>query len=249
VSIPEPPLPEGLRLDPRIEQVGAEYGYWWVVHEDGSRTAWQEKDPMICPVCKADPEKMPDCSHCVGRGHVDHVPFADRPWDEVFPGLWVGGHNCMPSDERPNGDCRLNDTWDDEWFDVVISLYHPKKFDLETLKWVPDDSFLPPYYTPSGSPVVHIYHRMADAELDPGHHTALDSLADEAYRALVGGQKVLIRCQAGLNRSSLVAALTMMHVGSSADRAIEHFRSVRSPYVLCNQSFVDYLHQKESTAQ
>lgn len=235
-----------MRLDPAIEQVGAEHGYWWVIHEDGSRTAWQETS-MICPVCKADPEEMPDCAHCVGRGHVDHIPFCERPWDQVFPGLWIGGHDCQPSDARPNGECRLSDTWETDWFDLVISLYQPKQFDLQTLRWAPDESFLPPIYTPAGNPVEHIYLRIADAELDPEAHTAIDDLAEAAYQALVDGQRVLVRCQAGLNRSSLVAALTMMRIGSSADRAIEHFRSVRSPYVLCNQSFVDYLHQKENS--
>jgi protein-tyrosine phosphatase len=241
-----PQLPEGWVVDPNVEQIGAEHGYWWVVHEDGSRTAWQE-NPMKCPVCKANPDEMPDCAECVGRGHVDHIPFCPNPWDEVFPNLWVGGHDCMPSDARPKGECRLSDTWAEEWFDVVISLYHPKKFDLETLRWAPDDSFLPPDVTPVGNYVEHYYLRIADAELDPDAHTALDDLAEAAYEHILEGKKVLIRCQAGLNRSSLVAALTLMQMGSSAGAAIEQIRSVRSPYVLCNQSFVDYLLQKGTT--
>jgi hypothetical protein len=195
---------------------------------------------MICPVCQADPEKTPDCDHCVGRGVVDHIPFADRPWDEVFPNLWLGGHDCQPSDEWPNGDCFLFD----QDFDVVISLYTRKGI-VPGEGWGPDPRFLPPAETSRG-PVEHYQHRMADSELDPEHHTAIDELARIAYEAVLEGQKVLVRCQAGLNRSSLIVALALMHMGSSAQAAIEHLRGVRSPYVLCNQSFVDYLYEKEN---
>lgn len=230
-----------MRLDPAIEQVGAPHGYWWVIHDDGRRTAWQEEIPLICPVCAGDPEKMPDCSECFGRGAVDHIPFAERPWDEVFPGLWLGGHDCQPSDEWPNGDCIL----DDQGFDVVISLYQRREFDFATGEAGPDPRFEPPQLGRQGQPVEHYRHRMADAELDAEHHTVIDELARIAYEAILEGQKVLVRCQAGLNRSSLITALALMHMGSSASAAIEHLRTVRSPYVLCNESFVNYLYEKE----
>lgn len=53
----------------------------------------------------------------------------------------------------------------------------------------------------------------------------------------------LIHCQAGLNRSSFVAALVMINVGyvHSGERAIELLREKRSPAVLCNPAFEDFI--------
>lgn len=51
----------------------------------------------------------------------------------------------------------------------------------------------------------------------------------------------LVHCQAGLNRSSLVAARAMMLEGLTADQAITLLRAKRSPACLCNPSFESYL--------
>lgn len=52
---------------------------------------------------------------------------------------------------------------------------------------------------------------------------------------------VLVHCQAGLNRSSLVAARALMLDGMSADDAVRIVREKRSPACLCNRAFEDYL--------
>ena len=51
----------------------------------------------------------------------------------------------------------------------------------------------------------------------------------------------LVHCQAGLNRSSLVAARALMLEGMSATDAIALLRKRRSPAVLCNRAFERYL--------
>ena len=51
----------------------------------------------------------------------------------------------------------------------------------------------------------------------------------------------LVHCQAGLNRSSLVAARALMLRGSSAQDAIAKIREQRSPACLCNRSFEAWL--------
>ncbi len=51
----------------------------------------------------------------------------------------------------------------------------------------------------------------------------------------------LVHCQAGLNRSSLVAARVLMLAGRTADEAITLIRDQRSPACLCNPAFETYL--------
>lgn len=54
---------------------------------------------------------------------------------------------------------------------------------------------------------------------------------------------VLVHCQAGLNRSALVAALSLMLNGMTADEAIQTLRTKRSPAVLCNPYFEKWLRE------
>lgn len=51
----------------------------------------------------------------------------------------------------------------------------------------------------------------------------------------------LVHCQAGLNRSSLVAGRALMLQGKTADEAINLLRTNRSPACLCNPSFEKHL--------
>lgn len=57
------------------------------------------------------------------------------------------------------------------------------------------------------------------------------------------GHNVLIHCQAGLNRSSLVTAVTLLESGEAKTGvdAIKIVRENRSPACLCNPSFEEYL--------
>ena len=52
---------------------------------------------------------------------------------------------------------------------------------------------------------------------------------------------VLVHCEAGLNRSSLVAARALMLGGMTADEAIGLIREKRSPACLCNPAFEAHL--------
>lgn len=57
----------------------------------------------------------------------------------------------------------------------------------------------------------------------------------------------LVHCQAGLNRSGMVAAVALMlgDGGMFAKQAIRLLRETRSPAVLCNPSFVEWLENLE----
>jgi protein-tyrosine phosphatase len=52
---------------------------------------------------------------------------------------------------------------------------------------------------------------------------------------------VLVHCQAGLNRSSLIAAYALMLEGVDPAAAIDVIRARRSPACLCNPSFEEWL--------
>ena len=68
------------------------------------------------------------------------------------------------------------------------------------------------------------------------------SIADWANRCTQQGP-TLIHCQAGLNRSSLVAALVLIKQGLTPSDAIILLRKQRSPAVLCNAAFESYLRE------
>lgn len=51
----------------------------------------------------------------------------------------------------------------------------------------------------------------------------------------------LIHCQAGLNRSNLIAATVLIQQGMSPGEAVGLLRSKRSPAVLCNKAFEAHL--------
>lgn len=57
------------------------------------------------------------------------------------------------------------------------------------------------------------------------------------------GHNVLVHCQAGLNRSSLVAAVALLESGEAKRGldAIKMIREKRSPACLCNPAFEDYI--------
>lgn len=68
----------------------------------------------------------------------------------------------------------------------------------------------------------------------------LEGLAQLAVSCIQSGP-TLIACKAGLNRSGLISALTLIRMGSSPSEAIELLRQKRCRQVLCNPSFVAHV--------
>lgn len=70
----------------------------------------------------------------------------------------------------------------------------------------------------------------------------LYDLANKVVKRLDGGDTVLVHCQAGLNRSNLIAALAIVLGGDKTpEEAISLLRERRSSVVLCNQTFERWL--------
>ena len=72
-------------------------------------------------------------------------------------------------------------------------------------------------------------------------------LASEAVVHYMRKGKTLVHCQAGLNRSGLIAAYTLMQMHVPVDEAIALLRAKRSPMVLCNRTFVEQLRELDKS--
>lgn len=157
-------------------------------------------------------------------------PWPDTEWDEIVPGLWQGGHVYKvlgsPFETKLVGV---------RTFDYVVSLYSvPWRKDT-----MPDDDI--------AHAVFEIYDDSAVGVL-PEDEERIHELVDSIVEAMDMGQTVLVRCQAGYNRSGLVAGLVLMRRGMPAPAAIALLREKRSSWVLCNRAFEAYLLNREENA-
>lgn len=110
-------------------------------------------------------------------------------------------------------------------FEFVVSLYPWEKYEL-------------------GSGTTRIEFQMFDSGNLPDPQE-LEEIAD-IVRFYVSQGQTLVHCQAGLNRSGLVAGLSLVRGGMAPARAVELLREARSPAVLCNPAFHAWLLEQGS---
>ncbi|MGC5040727.1 protein-tyrosine phosphatase family protein [Streptomyces sp. DT190] len=152
------------------------------------------------------------------------VPAPRSPWNEVVPGLWMGGHEYTgPLGHTEYAVVR-------EEFELVQTLLR-----------------LPGHGPDPGVP--HQVWPIPDGPLDGTQLAGVIRLAEAACEALEEGRSVLVRCFHGYNRSGLVVAHVLMRRGSSAEAAIRLIRDRRSPFALHNDLFVAYLRSGLATAR
>lgn len=180
--------------------------------------------PLLCSACYGDRDKQSSCSLCQGRGRTDAIAYADDPWNEIIPNLWVGGHDYRDWQRTSTEDL------DSEGFEVVASLY-------QTFHSVPSLG------------VVHYTLRIPDGDLFDDEIERVYEMADLVAISVTEGKKTLVRCQAGLNRSALVAALAMVRMGYEPHRAIALIREKRSRFNLVNPHFVDIILNRAFASQ
>lgn len=139
--------------------------------------------------------------------------------------------------------------WSNDRSSFQVPLISHIEGNLWTGGWLPDVT-LPPefknvlslfpwekYKMPVGC---HYYEAtMYDAAEMPSPEQ-LDAVVTLAAQLVEEGQ-TLIHCQAGLNRSGLVAALVLVKLGRTGREAIDLLREKRCEVVLCNQIFEEYL--------
>ena len=151
---------------------------------------------------------------------VHDIGFDFPLWSEILPGLWLGG------------------TDDNDTIETGVDTYKPRmitKNDFDTVitlySWAQPVDWL----------VEEVRYGFYDSEISHIDFAAVERAADFAYQAWKSGKRVLIRCQAGINRSGLVMAHVLMKDKYKAREAIDLMREKRSKAVLLNRHFVDYL--------
>jgi hypothetical protein len=147
------------------------------------------------------------------KGRAIHGGYFDVPLISC-----VG--NCRTSGQLWQGGCIDGLELPDD-FDFVLSLYPWEQYNI-------------------GPNTERVEVRMYDS-LEQGFEQ-VEELADEVVKRLRGRQKVLVHCQAGLNRSGLLAATILKKLGYTGDEDVEKLRLTRgTDQVLCNSTFEDHV--------
>ncbi|MFJ9793161.1 protein-tyrosine phosphatase family protein [Streptomyces globosus] len=97
--------------------------------------------------------------------------------------------------------------------------------------------------------VEHLVAEIPDGPLTAAQLHTVQQLAGAAARAVRAERTVLVRCNAGYNRSGLVVAQTLVELGWETATAIEAIRKRRSPSALNNPLFAEYLATGLAVAQ
>ena len=108
---------------------------------------------------------------------------------------------------------------------------------------VPYNLIVTLYATASPAPwgVEEVRYGFYDSALHHDDVVRVVRAARFAYQRWTEGDNVLIRCQAGMNRSGLVTALVLIMAGLTPGQAITLIRERRSPGALFNEHFVEWL--------
>lgn len=142
-------------------------------------------------------------------------------WSEILTGLWQGGTSDWDVMGASIGK-KMSPVITPKQFDTVITLYAYAR---------PVDWFV--------KEIRYGFWDSPDAEdFDP---EPLFDLVQIAHRDWKRGKEVLIRCQAGLNRSGIIMALVLIRDGWKAEDAINLMRGERDSWVLCNKTFEKWL--------
>ena len=140
-------------------------------------------------------------------------------YSEILPRLWLGGTEDFDVVQEAKRQRQASIT--KESFDTVITAYA--------------------FANPASWAVKEIRTTFYDGDMSDINWEDIYQAVDIAYADWKKGLRVLCRCQAGLNRSSLICALVLMKDGFTAEQAIALIRFKRSPQALFNQNFVSWL--------
>lgn len=147
----------------------------------------------------------------------------------ILPGLYQGGHTWR-EELRVKSAQHSSVSGDSSW-DYVVSCYWDSSDNSENclpqcdMRWV----------------LFEDTRKGLSDDIWKKIKLAVDEIATRWFR----GEKILIRCQAGYNRSGLMMCLVLMRLGYTAKQAIDLARKGRGSDVLVNQVFESYVHDRE----
>jgi hypothetical protein len=139
-------------------------------------------------------------------------------FSEILPNLFMGGTD---DEDVINIPARIYNRRNELPFDAIVTMYESAR--------------------PAFGGVQEFRYGIPDAsivEIDLGR---LRDAVEFAHARWKAGDRVLIRCQAGLNRSGLVTALLLIKEGHAPQEAIDLIRTKRDRDALCNMDFADWL--------
>jgi hypothetical protein len=174
----------------------------------------------------------------ISKEHLErpvNPSMPDKAWSEILPNLWQGGtidhwapdqwiEDRLEDIGRVDGRKGVKKKITPEDFDSVYTFYA----DAEPADWFVKEIRYPFYDSDLGN-------ALGDVEVE------LMDVVRMASKDWTNGKKVLIRCQAGLNRSGLVMGLVLIRAGYTGAEALHLMRSGRSEWCVCNKSFEKYL--------
>lgn len=143
-------------------------------------------------------------------------------WSEILPGLWMGG----TSDRATLGYSGAPEITNLH-FDTVATLYA---------------SALPVDWYVKEIRLGFYDHDKVDIDSQD-----LEQVVSAVHQDWQSGKRVLIRCQAGWNRSGLIMGLVLIRSGIPAQQAIDLIRERRSGSALCNRTFEQFLLEQETS--
>ncbi len=139
-------------------------------------------------------------------------------YSEIAPNLFMGGTADEDVIHQP---VAYNKARTDLPFDSIITMY----------AWA----------NPADWKVQEFRYGIYDSDISQIDLDRLKQAVEFGYNRWLSGDRVLVRCQAGLNRSGLVTALIMMSTGLDAETAIEQIRKNRAEIALFNTHYVEWL--------
>ena len=139
-------------------------------------------------------------------------------YSEIIENLFMGGTDDNDVIHLPANPYARRD---DLPFDSIVTMY----------AWA----------RPADWKVQEYRYGVPDARISDMDLSRLRQTVNWGFKQWKKGDRVLVRCQAGLNRSGLVTALILMKSGLSAEDAIKTIRKNRADIALFNEHYVRWL--------
>lgn len=150
--------------------------------------------------------------------HPVEQPLNTNLYNQIQPGLFMGG--TLDADVC-QGEAGKNPLRNHLPFDAIATVYSWAK---------------PAYWG-----IQEFRYGFYDASINLIDKERLAEIVTWAHKHWKAGDRVLVRCQAGLNRSGLVTALVLMYEGATAIEAISCIRQYRGDNALFNREYVAWL--------